>query len=232
MKANNTIKRIARTVYSVTPRNTVIPLCLVALANLVAYVGARVINLLADRSYINMTTSIDMGMPVLPFFAIIYVLAFPFWVGTYIYVSRMSDEKCYRLATADIAGKLLCGLVFIILPTQNVRPVVETTDFSSWLLNVIYFFDLPNNLFPSIHCLKSWLCFAAVRDEQKVPMWFKGFSFVLAVLICVSTLYTKQHVAADALAGVFIAEMFWQLAPVLGFKKVYLSLNEVINLPR
>ncbi len=232
MKVKDRINRIAQTVYSVVPRNTVIPLTLVALANLVAYVGARLVNLLADRSYVNMTTSIDMGMPVLPFFAIIYVIAFPFWVGTYIYVSRMGDDKCYRLATADITGKLLCGAIFIILPTQNVRPVVETTDFSSWLLNVIYFFDLPNNLFPSIHCLKSWLCFAAVRDERRVPVWFKGFSFVLAVLICVSTLYTKQHVAADALAGVFIAEVFWQLAPVLGFKKVYLSLNEIINLPR
>ncbi|MBP5159414.1 MAG: phosphatase PAP2 family protein, partial [Lachnospiraceae bacterium] len=103
---------------------------------------------------------------------------------------------------------------------------------SSWLLNVIYFFDLPNNLFPSIHSLKSWLCFAAVRDERRVPAWFKGFSFVLAVLICVSTLYTKQHVAADALAGVFVAEVFWQLAPVLGFNKVYVSLNEIIHLPR
>lgn len=231
MKENKTVKKIASYIYQIAPKSTIIPLCMVALANLLAYTGARVVNLLLDRSYVNMTTSVDAAMPTIPFFSIVYVMAFPFWVITYIYVSRMSNEKCYRLATADIVGKLLCGAVFLLIPTTNVRPVVETTSFSSWLLNVIYFFDLPNNLFPSIHCLKSWLCFAAIREEKTVPMWTKVFSFVMSVAICVATLYTKQHVVADALAGVFIGELFWQLAPMLSFNKMYSSLNKIIKLP-
>ena len=41
-------------------------------------------------------------------------------------------------------------------------------------------------------------------------MWYRDFSGVFAILVCISTVMTRQHVMADVLAALMIAEgMLW-----------------------
>ncbi len=61
-------------------------------------------------------------------------------------------------------------------------------------------------MFPSIHCLVSWLCYAGLRGRKDVPDWYRRVSLVLAVMVCISTLLTKQHVIADVFGGILLAE--------------------------
>ena len=70
----------------------------------------------------------------------------------------------------------------------------------------VYSVDAADNLFPSIHCLVSWLCYAGVRGKRSVPVWYQRASCVMAVLVCVSTVTTKQHVLVDVAGGVLLAE--------------------------
>lgn len=75
---------------------------------------------------------------------------------------------------------------------------------------MLYSIDAADNLFPSIHCLVSWFCFLAVKGQKKIPIWYKAVSFILAVLVFLSTLFTKQHVIVDVAGGIFLAQgCFW-----------------------
>ena len=207
MNASNFRERLRKFL----PPYAVVALSLLVISNLVAYYGARMLNAWLGRPYLNMTGAIDGIIPVIPAFSIIYVIAFPFWYITYFLICRSDRERCWRLVITDVAAKTLCGVIFILLPTTNVRPEITGTGIGDTILGFIYESDVPDNLFPSIHCLESWICFLAIRDEEKVHVWIKTSAFILAFLICLSTVFTKQHVFVDLIAGVFIADFSWNL---------------------
>lgn len=41
-------------------------------------------------------------------------------------------------------------------------------------MRLLYWIDAADNLFPSIHCLVSWLCWIGVRRRRDIPY---GYSF-------------------------------------------------------
>lgn len=198
----------AKTTKSTTsflPRFAVIPLILLILSNVTVYYGARVFNALLDRPYLDMTCPVDKAIPLVPGFAIIYLIAFPFWYVTYFMICRCDPAKCRATVTVSIAAKLLCGLIFILIPTAGIRPVITEKGIAGSALGFIYAMDCPDNLFPSIHCFESVLCFLFITDEQKLHRGIKFFAFILAAAICLSTLFTKQHVLCDVLSGCVLA---------------------------
>ena len=88
-------------------------------------------------------------------------------------------------------------------------------------MRMLYAMDAADNLFPSIHCLTSWFCYIAVQDNKNVPRWYRCFSLVMALLICVSTLTTKQHVIVDVVAGVFLARVCFFATAKTKFDALY-----------
>ncbi|MCR5768084.1 MAG: phosphatase PAP2 family protein [Lachnospiraceae bacterium] len=187
------------------PSYAVLPLIILIVSNIAVYYGTRLLNDILNRPYIDMTSKLDMRIPVIPGFSIVYVLAFPFWYITYFMILRSNPEKCRATVIVNVAAKLLCGVIFVLLPATNVRPVLTETNMFEKLLGIIYTMDAPDNLFPSIHCLESWLCFLFISDESDVHNGIKLVSMYLAIFICLSTLFTKQHVMIDVFSGVIIA---------------------------
>ena len=85
---------------------------------------------------------------------------------------------------------------------------------------MLYQVDRASNLFPSIHCLVSWLCFVGVRGKKHIPKWYQVCSCVMAIAVFVSTLTTKQHVVIDVLGGVILAEVsYWLMGKFVKYKK-------------
>lgn len=210
-KDNFNNSRLMKFVYSIVPQYALLPIIMTFAVNMLVYNGARWLN--EDRVMLDMTGALDRATPLVTEFVLIYVLAFPFWAANYIIAARQSRENCYRMVCADLIAKVLCGVIFLIVPTTNVRPVVESDGLWNWGLNVIYGLDKADNLFPSIHCLESWMCFAGVRACTKVDKRYKVFSFAMALLVCASTVLIRQHVWADVFSGVILAELTWQAAP-------------------
>ncbi len=93
----------------------------------------------------------------------------------------------------------------------------------------LYRTDAADNLFPSIHCLTSWFCFIAVRENKKIPGWYKTVSILLALSVCVSTLTTKQHVLIDVVVGIVLAEGSYLFVEKSGFSLWYLEYISKIN---
>ena len=112
----------------------------------------------------------------------------------------------------DLTIHLTCFVIFLILPTTNVRPEITGNSWSEQMLQFVYAMDggnSPSNLFPSIHCYVSWLSWRSVHKSEKIPEWYQHFSLIFAILIIISTQVLKQHYLVDAVAGVVLVELAW-----------------------
>ncbi len=157
-------------------------------------------------------TGADRAIPILSWTIFFYWGGFVFWIVNYALSIRLEEGRRGRFLAAHILGELVCFLFFVLLPTTMNRPEVTGRGPGAMLLKLTFLLDEPDNLFPSIHCFASWLCWIGVRGEKGVPAWYRALSLVLALAVCVSTLTVKQHVLADALAGILLAELSYLAA--------------------
>lgn len=199
-----------RSIGKIIPRFLPLPLATCYLVNCVTYLGTQ--KLMANAFHTDMTTAFDRMIPVVPAWIFIYCSFFLFWFGNFIYIAKLGKEHWYRFMAADLLTRAICAAIFILLPTTNVRPDIVGQDVASKLLRYVYMTDPPTDLFPSIHCLVSWLCFIGLRGNPKVPKWYRRFSCVFALLICASTLFVRQHVIADVVSGIAIAEICYAVS--------------------
>ena len=81
--------------------------------------------------------------------------------------------------------------------------------------------DSPDNLFPSIHCLESWVCLRTAFAIKGLPSWYKGASAVMTVGVFLSTVFLKQHVVVDMVGAVVAVELgFWIMKVIVEKKRV------------
>lgn len=194
------------------PPSRLLALLLALATDLLVYIGTRLLN--TGRPHHDMACALDARIPLWPPAVGIYLMAFAFWAVGYLLIAGLEREAVCRFFAADGLARVVCLACFLVWPSCTVRPVVPDGGFWAWLTQFVYLVDEPNNLFPSLHCLISWLCWAGVRGRREVSVIYRRFAFIMAVLICLSTLLTKQHVVWDLAAGILLAEICWQLAQV------------------
>lgn len=187
---------------------SVIPLVSVFAFNCLIYWGTMLLT--ENRHHFDFTTELDRRVPLLPWTILIYLGCYLFWGINYILTGHLEKEDFYRFITADLLSRVICGICFLVIPTTNVRPPLPAdsifTPMMQWLWNT----DQAANLFPSIHCLVSWMSFIGIRGKKQFPFWYRVFSCIFAVAVFVSTQTTKQHYLVDVIGGVMIAEgCFW-----------------------
>ncbi len=203
-----------RTLRRVVPTFAIFPLLLTGLTDVVAYMGAKLLQSIFSFSYIDLTTVYDAAFPFSPAWVLIYIATYAFWIYQYTTVAKESPEAACRLAAADTVAKLLCLIFFVAMPTTNVRPEVEGTGLIPFLMRAIYSLDTPTNLFPSIHCFVAWMGTRYLFRRKNLR--YKALTCTLCVigslLVFASTLYTKQHVILDVIGGVAVAEVGYLVA--------------------
>ena len=158
----------------ILPGYAFVPLLSALLVNMAVYVG--VAQLRGFLKFYSLELPIDRQIPFVAPFVLFYVLAFAQWVINYVLIAREGKEFCYRFAIGDIVAKIICFFFFLFYPTTLARPEVNGTGFCEWLVRFIYQMDAPVNLFPSIHCLESWIWFRGLMNCKKVP---KGFTLYM-----------------------------------------------------
>ncbi len=169
-----------------------------------------------------MTTNIDNMIPFLPWTISVYLGCFLFWCITYAWIVLQPNAFRNRFFCTDILAKGVCLIIFLALPTTNIRPVVsEEPNIWNFLMSFLYSVDSADNLFPSLHCFVSWLCFIGVRSRKDVPLALRLFSCLFALAVCISTLTTKQHVIADVFAGVALAETSYAISGIPAVTRAY-----------
>ncbi len=162
----------------------------------------------------DMTTWLDKYIPFLPCTVVIYLGCYIFWAVNYTLGCTQDEKNAKIFLLTEIIAKTVCLACYVIIPTTNVRPIIEGTGIFENIMMRLYTMDAADNLFPSIHCLSSWLCIIAVRDQKRVPNVYKVITVILATMVCISTLTTKQHVIVDVIAGILLAEISNKLAHI------------------
>lgn len=201
------------------PRETLPALFLTLACNTLAYYGTRI--LMNGSVHYDLSNAVDNRIPLISWTVAIYLGSYIFWVVNYVLGSRQEQKTAFRLLGADIIAKLVCLICFLVFPTTNVRPVIEEKTVWDSLMLWLYRADAADNLFPSIHCLTSWFCFIAVRENKQIPNWYKVVSVFIAAAICISTLTTKQHVLIDVFGGIGLAEVSYLFVKKSGFAEWY-----------
>ena len=161
-----------------------------------------------------MGTVFDEKVPVLPWMVSIYFGSYVFWLFLYDDRLQISGEDTDRFFYADLIGKAICAGLFILVPTTMLRPAVTGTGLWCRALSLLYRMDSPVNLFPSIHCFNSWLCWIGIRSRTDRKRTMKLFTLASVIAICFSTLAIRQHVIADVAGSILLAEFCYGVTGV------------------
>lgn len=158
---------------------------------------------------------IDNGIPLVPFFVIFYVLSYAFWIVSLIVVFRTEKRNYINFIFAYVLHLIVGAIVFASAPSfmdRSVEGIYETVkngkDIFSKLLFIVYEGDGGTsafNLFPSLHCSISFLCFLAIFNDKNFNLASKIVSLTLVILITLSTVFTKQHYFIDTIGGYALA---------------------------
>lgn len=187
------------------PNYAYLPLLTSFAFNIAVYSGSKL--LIANAPHHSMAIGLDARIPFYPVFISVYILAYAQWLIGYVIIARESRALCYEILAADLVSKLICLVCFLVYPTTICRPVPSGGGIWNALTRLIYWFDTPLNLFPSIHCLKSWFCFRGALRVKQLERWYPGVTLVFSLLVFASTVLVKQHVVLDILGGVLAAEV-------------------------
>ena len=134
-----------------------------------------------------------------------YDLWYPFLVGTGFFL-LLRDKPAYRRFLYFIIISFTASIIFCILfPNgQNLRPEQFARDnLLTRLVGGIYAVDTNTNVFPSIHVIGACICAAAWFDSPSLRR-FRWGAALLAALICISTVWVKQHSVLDILGGLAV----------------------------
>ena len=183
-----------------------IPLIFVLFQYFLFYFCAKFIHM--PYGPFNFETPLDRQVPLVPCFIYIYVGSYLFWLVSFFLVASGERDNFYLLVASVAVTFFVSFLFFVFLPTTIVRPEISNENFTLCLIDLIYKADTPApNLFPSMHCLASWLCFIAVRRMKNISCWVKIVTCICALAVFVSTQLVKQHYMADIFGGVLLAEL-------------------------
>ncbi|WP_310605328.1 phosphatase PAP2 family protein [Anaerosporobacter sp.] len=221
------IEFLKKTLGRICPFYAIIPLIGSFVLETTIYEGSKLF--VQGRHHFDFTTDFDRGVPVISWFSLIYFGCYLFWIVNFILLTRISKEHFYQTVCAIYLSYIICAIIFIALPTTNVRPEVMGNSIGDILLRAIYAMDTPENLFPSIHCSVSWFCYIAVRGKKEIPKAYQIFSLVFAILVVISTQVTKQHYYVDIIGGIALAEFCCWIVKKKGLYKSFQGFFEKVN---
>ena len=172
--------------------------------NSLIYTGLQI--LMKEARHFDLTLPLDRAIPFQPGWSFVYLGCFLFWAVNYILITRQGKEGWYQFAVGDYLSRIVCGIFFILLPTTNIRPEVSGDGLPEILMQFIYWIDAPTNLFPSIHCLVSWLC-GGQGEELYTEMVSGIFLCFCHCGLCFDTVYQTAFCCRRYCRGYFCGNL-------------------------
>ena len=166
-----------------------------------------------------MHCALDDKIPFCEGFVLAYVGWYALVFGSLLYYFLYDVQSFRRLSCFIMVTQAVGMAAYILYPSiQNLRPeTFPRENVFTWLLGIIYNFDTPTGVCPSLHVAYSVGIASVALKERTSGFWWKPFTVCAAVVVSLSTLFVKQHSAVD----VFAALPVCLLAEALVFGKSY-----------
>lgn len=164
---------------------------------------------LTDLNFTEIHCFLDDLIPFKEVFIIPYILWAFYVLAACVFLFFKEERGMFlRYAIALTGGMSIAMIIYMIFPNcVNLRPDVLTNNtVFSRVVAQLYAIDTSTNVFPSIHVLNSIIvCVALEKNKtfKKFPV-LRALNVVLAVSICLSTLFLKQHSVLDGLGSVVL----------------------------
>lgn len=162
---------------------------------------------------------LDDVIPFCELFLIPYVFWYLLIVISLGYFLLYNVDSFKRLQTYIIITQLVAMAIYIIFPSrQDLRPTeFPRENFLTQIMALIYAFDTSTGVCPSLHVAYSLGIASVWLKEGGVSRLWKAFIVIAVILICLSTMFVKQHSALDVLAALPLG----LLAEILVYGKSY-----------
>jgi membrane-associated phospholipid phosphatase len=167
----------------------------------IAYFGIGHAHL--TRSTELLRTHLDDAIPFLPWTAWCYL---PFYAATFIMtIGGFRRRLLFDLTARSVLLVMFIGaLCHLLIGATYPRPLLQApyADVSAAFMAWVQHVDPPGNVFPSLHVAHTtMLSLLLIRDRPRLGR----VALVMATMLAISTLTTKQHFIADVLSGYLLA---------------------------
>ncbi len=136
-----------------------------------------------------------------------FLLPYVFWYGLIVfslgYFALYNIESFRNLSKYIIITQMAAMVIYILFPSrQDLRPEVFPRDnFLTQCIGLLYSADTNTGVCPSLHVAYSMGIASVWLKEKHVKAFWKMLVVVAVALICLSTMFIKQHSALDFFAA-------------------------------
>ena len=151
--------------------------------------------------------ALDDRIPNMAIFIYPYVIWFPYIVVcAALAIINLDDRQFKKAVLVLTTGMNIFLFISYVWPTGldfRESIVYDLHTLSGNLLKFVQTVDTPKSVFPSMHVYVTLVLQYTLEMQKKlVPAWGIWVGRVLAVLIVLSTMFTKQHSAVDVTAAI------------------------------
>jgi len=147
---------------------------------------------------------LDDVIPFCEWFLIPYVFWYVLIVVSLGYFLLYHVDSFKRLQGYIIITQVIAMAAYILYPTrQDLRPETFVNDnFLTRCVGVLYAFDTNTGVCPSLHVAYSLGLASVWTKEKDASLLWRIFVVFAVVLICLSTMFIKQHSAVDVFLAI------------------------------
>ena len=154
---------------------------------------------------------LDRMIPTIPAFFIPYAMWWIIFPGALVFFLFWGSKKDFlKLCFILFGGYTICMVVYTIWPNGlNLREPIESADLFSAAVNWLRSIDPPRNVCPSMHVSSTIAIDLVVRECSYIKLRYKNIETIIAALICLSTMFIKQHSVIDVILGWAMSVLLW-----------------------
>ena len=158
------------------------------------------------REFQPMWIPLDDMIPFNELFVIPYVFWFGYIVIALVYTFFYDVDTYKRYMYFIMITYSIALISYIFFPTeQNLRPTVIPRDnFLVDFMKDFWVYDTSTNVCPSVHVIGSFAATFAFQHAKGISKLTKAGCQIMNILICLSTVFLKQHSAIDGIIATII----------------------------
>ena len=166
---------------------------------------------------------LDDLIPFNEWFFIPYVFWYGLIVFSMLWFLLYDVDSFRRMQIYIFTTQMIAMAVYILYPSrQDLRPTsFENDNLLTWGIGFLYKFDTNTGVLPSLHVAYSMGIMSAWLRRKVTPIWGKIFVVFAVIMICLSTMFIKQHSAADFFAALPVCAVAEILSHRIVTKKPY-----------